>query len=246
MHLPGVEYRFPDFGPRSSSPSPSLFFYFLIYFTFSSVFLSSSSFIFPSFSSSSPASSHLIFCFLFFNFCPSFLLVSFRVHPWFFSSSFLFSFSFSFLLLLVFVSSYYLSFSTSSSTLRSFLLFFVRPSFYPFHPHSSPSLSALSSLFPACPLLLAYLFWNNKSRLMTSPCAVCVSICSSPQFLIGWTNLYETWYAYHGIWAHLHGALHKSLSSVCVSACVSPLIVARQRLGNVCVEPFSSKQYTQQ
>jgi hypothetical protein len=48
--------------------------------------------------------------------------------------------------------------------------------------------------------------------------------------LNAWTNLYETWYAYHGTWAHLNGVLHKSLPSVCVSVCVFPLIVARQRL----------------
>jgi hypothetical protein len=28
-------------------------------------------------------------------------------------------------------------------------------------------------------------------------------------------------FVYHGIWAHLNGVLHKSLSSVCVSICVS-------------------------
>jgi hypothetical protein len=27
----------------------------------------------------------------------------------------------------------------------------------------------------------------------------------------GWTNFYETWYAYHGVWAYLNGAIHKSL-----------------------------------
>jgi hypothetical protein len=41
--------------------------------------------------------------------------------------------------------------------------------------------------------------------------------------LNAWTNLYETWYVYYGTWAHLNGILHKSLSSVSVSVCVSPL-----------------------
>jgi hypothetical protein len=38
---------------------------------------------------------------------------------------------------------------------------------------------------------------------------------------------YETWYVYHGTWAHLNGVLHKS-PSVSVFACVSRL-VARER-----------------
>jgi hypothetical protein len=39
--------------------------------------------------------------------------------------------------------------------------------------------------------------------------------------LNSWTNLYETWYVYHGTWAHVNDVLHKSLPSVCVSVCVS-------------------------
>jgi hypothetical protein len=35
------------------------------------------------------------------------------------------------------------------------------------------------------------------------------------------TNLYETWYAYHGTWTHLNGVLHKSFPSVCQSVCVT-------------------------
>jgi hypothetical protein len=54
--------------------------------------------------------------------------------------------------------------------------------------------------------------------------AVCVSMNT-------WTYIYETWYAYHGSWAHLNGILHKSLSSVSKSIYVSLLIVAKQRLG---------------
>jgi hypothetical protein len=38
-------------------------------------------------------------------------------------------------------------------------------------------------------------------------------------------------YVYHVIWANLNGVLHKSLSSISVSVCVSPRIVARQWLG---------------
>jgi hypothetical protein len=42
-----------------------------------------------------------------------------------------------------------------------------------------------------------------------------------------WTNPHETWYVFHGTWAHLNGVLHKSLPSVCVSVRASPRIVAR-------------------
>jgi hypothetical protein len=41
-------------------------------------------------------------------------------------------------------------------------------------------------------------------------------------------GMYVCMYVYHGTWAHLNGVLHKSPSSVRV--CVSPRIVARQRL----------------
>jgi hypothetical protein len=60
---------------------------------------------------------------------------------------------------------------------------------------------------------------------MISPCCLCVP----HQLLNAWTNLYKTWYVYHGTWVHFSGILHKSLLPVCVSACVSPHpIVARQ------------------
>jgi hypothetical protein len=51
-----------------------------------------------------------------------------------------------------------------------------------------------------------------------------VYLCILPyQLLNGWTNLYKTWYIYHGIWANLNGVLHhKSLQLVCEFAYVSP------------------------
>jgi hypothetical protein len=49
--------------------------------------------------------------------------------------------------------------------------------------------------------------------------------------LNAWTNLYETWYVYCGIWAHLNGILHKSLPSVCVFVCIFPPIILTQWLG---------------
>jgi hypothetical protein len=52
--------------------------------------------------------------------------------------------------------------------------------------------------------------------------------------LNSWTSLYEIWYVYHGTWAYLNDVLHKSLPSVCVSVCVSPLSF----LGNCLVNTF--------
>jgi hypothetical protein len=38
-----------------------------------------------------------------------------------------------------------------------------------------------------------------------------MSVWVSPQqLLIAWMNLYETWYVYHGRWAHINGELRKS------------------------------------
>jgi hypothetical protein len=55
-----------------------------------------------------------------------------------------------------------------------------------------------------------------------------------------WTSLYETWYVYHDTWAHVSGVLHKSLTSVCVSVCVSFLLFLGKRsfLGNSSVNTF--------
>jgi hypothetical protein len=54
------------------------------------------------------------------------------------------------------------------------------------------------------------------------------------KLLNAWTNVYETWYPYHGTWAHLNGVLRKFLRPVCVSICVSPLSL----LGNGSVNTF--------
>jgi hypothetical protein len=48
--------------------------------------------------------------------------------------------------------------------------------------------------------------------------------------LNAWTNLSETWYTYHGIWAHLNGVFHISLPSVFVYV-FPPSIVSSQWLG---------------
>jgi hypothetical protein len=46
--------------------------------------------------------------------------------------------------------------------------------------------------------------------------------------LISWTNIYETCYVYHGIWAHLNGMLKNPSHQ---SVYLYPTIVARQQLG---------------
>jgi hypothetical protein len=90
---------------------------------------------------------------------------------------------------------------------------------------------------------LLSLFWKNKSMLMRSSCCacLCVSLLSN---LNAWTNLYETWYAYHGTWAHLNGILHKSpfvcmfiLLSLLGNGCVKTL--PRQRIEKLLGASFS-------
>jgi hypothetical protein len=76
-------------------------------------------------------------------------------------------------------------------------------------------------------LSLLSLFKKNTSRLMRSPCCLCVCVSPTYHLLNAWTNLYETWYVYHGTWVYLSGVLHKSLPSACAPVC----IIARHRLG---------------
>jgi hypothetical protein len=66
-------------------------------------------------------------------------------------------------------------------------------------------------------------FLKNKNKLLRSSCYLClcvclyVFVCPPYQLLNAWISLYETWYVYHDIRAHLNGVLYKSLPSVCVS-----------------------------
>jgi hypothetical protein len=68
---------------------------------------------------------------------------------------------------------------------------------------------------------------------MRSPCCLCV--CVSPISTFESLNR-SLWnlvcIVYHGTWAHLNDVLHKSFSSVSVSACTSPLSL----LGNGLVD----------
>jgi hypothetical protein len=63
--------------------------------------------------------------------------------------------------------------------------------------------------------------------------------------LNSWTNLYETWYVYHGTWAHLNDVLHKSLhQSVCVCVCMFVFLLMLQGNGLVkCTPPFCAAQW---
>jgi hypothetical protein len=94
----------------------------------------------------------------------------------------------------------------------SFFLSFYSDSSFPSSQESAAG-SILSRMNPVtfCIYKLFSLFWRNKSRLMRSPCCLCV--CESPPLLT-----FETLYVYHGTWAHLNGLLHKSLHQ---SACLS-------------------------
>jgi hypothetical protein len=72
---------------------------------------------------------------------------------------------------------------------------------------------------------------------MLSPC-MCIPPC---QLLNASTNLYETWYVYHGNWANRIGVLHRPLPSVCVSVCVCFILLLRN--GSVkCFLPFCARQ----
>jgi hypothetical protein len=64
---------------------------------------------------------------------------------------------------------------------------------------------------------------------MRSPSSLYVCVSHLNRMLEPILN--EILYVHHGTWAHFNGVLHKSLSSVCVSVCVSTRIVSRQRLG---------------
>jgi hypothetical protein len=81
-------------------------------------------------------------------------------------------------------------------------------------------------------------FKKIKLGLWDHICYLCLCKLSSP-LAFEWLNqFYETWYVYHGTWAHLSGVLHKSLPSVCVSIC----IFAIPLLGIGCVNTFSRQR----
>jgi hypothetical protein len=67
----------------------------------------------------------------------------------------------------------------------------------------------ITSSIPGSFCLLS-LFQKNKIRLKRLPF---LYLCSHPYELLNdWSNLHETWLAYHGNWAHAIGVLHKSFS----------------------------------
>jgi hypothetical protein len=89
------------------------------------------------------------------------------------------------------------------------------PSLSGYYYYGASFISLLYLLFP---------YFEKTQIGLWDHLALWLSVCVSPhQFSNAWTNLYETWFAYHGTWAHLNGAFLKSLPSVCVSVCVSPL-----------------------
>jgi hypothetical protein len=48
------------------------------------------------------------------------------------------------------------------------------------------------------------------------------------QLLIACTDLYETWYAYHGTLAYFNRLLNKALPSACVCVCVCVCLCVRR------------------
>jgi hypothetical protein len=125
-----------------------------------------------------------------------FLLFLLLLQSLVFLFSFLFSFIHLFPLLLFFFC------IPSPPTLLSPVVFFSFP-----HPSLSPPRPFHLILFS-----LLSLFWKIEIGMWDH---LAVSV-SPPQILNASTNLYETWYVYHGTWAHLSGVLHKSLPSDCV------------------------------
>jgi hypothetical protein len=88
-------------------------------------------------------------------------------------------------------------------------------------------------------IILLSLFLQNKSRLMRSPCHLCLWIPPTNFWML--QPIMKLGYVHHGTWAHLSGVLHKSLPSVSVCICIP--IVARQRLDkNVMAEMKTHKR----
>jgi hypothetical protein len=78
-------------------------------------------------------------------------------------------------------------------------------------------------------LSIIALFWKVKTRLCDLH-AVCVSVCP-PSSIFEWLNQPLCSLMCLDTWVHINGVLHISLPSICVSVCVYPPIIARQRFG---------------
>jgi hypothetical protein len=133
---------------------------------------------------------------------------------------------------------------TSERTVRFSISFVVLPWFFCCYLFSSFTLFVVSSSSTSSlTQFLVYFpyFEKNESRLVRSPCCLCV--CQSPPYklLNAWTNLYETWYVYYGTWTHLNCILHKSFPSVSVPLYVSVFSLLGK--GSVkCMPPFVSRE----
>jgi hypothetical protein len=74
------------------------------------------------------------------------------------------------------------------------------------------------------------------------PVCLSVYVCVFPPLTFeSLASLYETSCVCHGNWAHLNGALHKSLPSVCVPACVF-LLMLQDNSSVKCNPPFDARQ----
>jgi hypothetical protein len=83
------------------------------------------------------------------------------------------------------------------------------------------------------------LILKNKSGLMRPPCCLCV--CESPHTNFWMSDQIFMKLVYHVTWARLNGVLHKSLPSVCVSVCVSLLLLLGESWVK-CMPPFIARQ----
>jgi hypothetical protein len=114
----------------------------------------------------------------------------------------------------------------------------IESSLHPTPSHSNPLTSILTSFLRLClpigqlpPVLPPFCFQPSfiKQAHAISMLTVLLSVCLYHLLILNvWTNLYETIYIYIYIhimapWTHLNEVLHKSLTSVCVSVCVSLL-----------------------
>jgi hypothetical protein len=81
-------------------------------------------------------------------------------------------------------------------------------------------------------LSVSYLggLWNHPS--------VSISVYIPYKRPKAWTSVYKTWYVYHVTWANHNGVLHKFFPSLCVSICVTILL-----LGNGSVKTLPRQRY---
>lgn len=65
-------------------------------------------------------------------------------------------------------------------------------------------------MYYLCNHFLIYLrYFEKKNRLDITFLSVCLNAYTPNQLLKAWIGSYETWYEYHGKWAHLNDMFHR-------------------------------------